>query len=731
MLRLTSIGIPARIAIACALPLIAFSAFAGKQIFDKRADLTRAETLAIAADAAPLIAGFVHELQKERGVSGGFINSKGAAMADALRSQRGETDKAAANWPRVIEKAQAVGGSQFAEQIAAITPKIAELRDMRAKIDALSATGEQAAEYFSATISAMIGTVDSFGGISDDPGIVRAAIAVAAHIRRKEFAGQERAYGTMGFSGGEFKADTYRLFLRAQTVQEAQIATFKRNANREQIDAIEAQVKDAAKELSRLHDIGNNAPFAPDAVRAVGAAQWFAAATTFIDALKVAEDKLLADFSARISATVSGARWAFWGLLGAFIGLLGVTGTATVLVALSITRPVARLVETMGELAQQNNDVDVEGTERGDEIGHMARAVLVFRDAAREKLRLEGESERQRCQAEEERQRNAEAQAKAAAEQAKVVRSLGDGLSKLAEGDLSFRLDEADFTDAYRQIKDDFNAAVVRLNETVSALAGATKEVASTAAEIATSTTDLSQRTEEQAASLEQTSASMEQMAATVKRNAENAQHANQFTADTREVADKGGAVVAEAVDAMARIEESSRKISDIISVIDEIARQTNLLALNAAVEAARAGEAGRGFAVVASEVRSLAQRSSQAAKDIKDLITNSTGQVSEGVELVSKAGASLTEIVESIKKVAEIVSEIANASAEQATGIDQVNTALTQMDQVTQQNSALVEENAAAAKALQDQSAGMEDQVGFFTVANTDRCSKAAAQAA
>src|SRR5262249_19857370 len=203
--------------------------------------------------------------------------------------------------------------------------------------------------------------------------------------------------------------------------------------------------------------------------------------------------------------------------------------------------------------------------------------------------------------------------------------------------------------------------------------------------------------------------------AATVKKNAASAHQANEFADGTREVADRSGAVVTEAVGAMARIEESSHKISDIISVIDEIARPTNLLALNAAVEAARAGEAGRGFAVVASEVRSLAQRSSQAAKDIKDLITNSSGQVQEGVELVNKAGASLAGIVASIKKVAEIVGEIAAATAEQSTGIDQVNAALTHMDEVTQQNSALVEQNAAAAKALEHQSRTMDERVRGF----------------
>src|SRR5882724_8437756 len=177
----------------------------------------------------------------------------------------------------------------------------------------------------------------------------------------------------------------------------------------------------------------------------------------------------------------------------------------------------------------------------------------------------------------------------------------------------------------------------------------------------------------------------MEQISTTVKQNAENALQANQFAGGTREVADRGGSVVAQAVKAMSRIEDSSRKISDIIGVIDEIARQTNLLALNAAVEAARAGEAGRGFAVVASEVRSLAQRSSQAAKDIKDLIVNSSMQVKDGVDLVNRAGTSLNEIVGSIKQVASIVSDIASASSEQSTGIDQINKALSQMDEVTQ----------------------------------------------
>ena len=301
---------------------------------------------------------------------------------------------------------------------------------------------------------------------------------------------------------------------------------------------------------------------------------------------------------------------------------------------------------------------------------------------------------------------------------ARPLRALVEPLAAVSAGNFTVAVPGTGRKDEVGQIADAVQSMAQKMSQTIAEIKASGREVTNASAEIATSTTDLSQRTEEQAASLEETSAAMEELAATVRKNAENAQLANQDAATTREVADRGGQVVAKAVDAMARIEESSRKISDIIGVIDEIARQTNLLALNAAVEAARAGEAGRGFAVVASEVRSLAQRSSQAAKDIKDLITNSNGQVKDGVDLVNRAGESLNEIVESINKVAVVVSEIANASAEQATGIDQINKALTQMDEVTQQNSALVEENAATAKTLEHQAKAMDEQVSVFQIA-------------
>jgi len=242
-----------------------------------------------------------------------------------------------------------------------------------------------------------------------------------------------------------------------------------------------------------------------------------------------------------------------------------------------------------------------------------------------------------------------------------------------------------------------------------------TDTIATASNQIAVGNLDLSSRTEEQASSLEETASSMEELTSTVKQNADNARQANGLAVSASEVAQRGGAVVAEVVGTMASINDSSRKIVDIIGVIDGIAFQTNILALNAAVEAARAGEQGRGFAVVASEVRNLAQRSAAAAKEIKQLIDDSVSKVDAGGKLVDQAGVTMTEIVQSIARVASIMSEIASASAEQTAGIEQVNTAITQMDEVTQQNAALVEEAAAAAGAMQEQAAALAEVVSIF----------------
>lgn len=286
----------------------------------------------------------------------------------------------------------------------------------------------------------------------------------------------------------------------------------------------------------------------------------------------------------------------------------------------------------------------------------------------------------------------------------------------MSKGNLTETI-ERDYKGSFLMLKDDVNATIHQLTEVVGNIQTASVSVKTGASEISHGNTDLSQRTEEQAASLEQTSSSMEQMTSTVRQNADNAAQANELAQSTREQAEKGGAVVNDAVRAMEEINDSSKRIADIIGVIDEIAFQTNLLALNASVEAARAGEQGRGFAVVASEVRNLAGRSATAAKEIKDLIEDSGKKVEDGSRLVNDSGQTLEQIVASVKQVTDIVGEIAAASLEQSSGIEEVNKAVSQMDELTQQNAALVEQAAAASESLGSQADDLNGMVDFFTI--------------
>jgi len=299
-------------------------------------------------------------------------------------------------------------------------------------------------------------------------------------------------------------------------------------------------------------------------------------------------------------------------------------------------------------------------------------------------------------------------------EQEHVVMVLADSLTRLARGDLTARI-EAEFDGRYAKLKSDFNGAIDSLKDAMSTIADAARGMESGANEIASASNDLSKRTEQQAASLEETAAALDEITATVRRSADGAKQAASVASTARTDADRSGEVVREAVSAMGEIEKSSGQITQIIGVIDEIAFQTNLLALNAGVEAARAGEAGRGFAVVAQEVRALAQRSADAAKEIKTLIASSTSQVERGVRLVGDTGQALSGIVAKVGEIDALIREIAVSSQEQATGLAGVNTAVNQMDQVTQQNAAMVEEATAASASLRGEAQGLAKQVARF----------------
>ncbi len=355
-----------------------------------------------------------------------------------------------------------------------------------------------------------------------------------------------------------------------------------------------------------------------------------------------------------------------------------------------ICDPFVETVVRMQALADGDLGSPVAYTQHEDCVGRMTKAMEVFRAHA-ERVRDSAEIEQ-------------------------VVAALSEGLHKLAEGTLSHRIDNG-FPDVYEQLRTDFNQALDSLSDVMSAVVESAASINNGAGDIRQASDDLSMRTEQQAASLEETAAAMDEITSTVREAAEDAKRANEVVGATWTEAEQSGDIVQRAVEAMNGIERASAEINDIISVIDGIAFQTNLLALNAGVEAARAGEAGKGFAVVASEVRALAQRSADAAKDVKSKITASTQQVDSGVELVSETGASLQRIIGRIKEVSTLVSSISTSAEQQANGLQQVNTAVTEMDGVTQQNAAMVEQATAAARTLSGEADALARQISRFHI--------------
>jgi methyl-accepting chemotaxis protein len=398
------------------------------------------------------------------------------------------------------------------------------------------------------------------------------------------------------------------------------------------------------------------------------------------------------------------------------VSLLAGLGGSLLVVRRGVTRPLHGLVEGLRQLARGNYDVTVAGLGRADEIGEIAAAAEHLKKEALERQRMQAE----RAEAQEQtlRREHAEAEAVAAraAQQKAVVAELGRALTTLAQKDLTHRITTT-LPDAYRQLQIDFNAAIVQLAEAFAGVNASTDAVTSGTQDIASAAGDLSRRTEQQAADLDETASALEQITTTVRKTADGAQRARQVVAATREDATHGAEVVRRAVEAMGKIETSSQQINRIIGVIDEIAFQTNLLALNAGVEAARAGETGRGFAVVASEVRALAQRSAEAAKEIKALISTSTTQVVEGVKLVAQTGAALERIEVKVGEINGVVAEIVGSAEEQATGIQHINVAVAQMDRVTQQNAAMSEETTAASRSLVDATARLAGLVAQFRI--------------
>jgi methyl-accepting chemotaxis protein len=399
------------------------------------------------------------------------------------------------------------------------------------------------------------------------------------------------------------------------------------------------------------------------------------------------------------------------------LALVAVAGIAAALV-IAIRKGVIRIAAATEKLAGGDNRVNLDGLKRADELGAIVKSLVIFRD---NQLRLAELHEREQAQAADQESTRAgqeAARAASAKEQAEVVDGLAQGLQRLTAGDLTCRLDKP-FAPAYESLRADFNATVTQLAEIMRTISHRASGIETASSETSAAADDLSRRTENQAANLQETATTLNEITNAVSRTAEGSAQADKMVGETGVEARESGEVVRRAVTAMSEIEASSKQIFQITGVIDEIAFQTNLLALNAGVEAARAGDAGKGFAVVAQEVRALAQRSAEAAKEIKALIASSSNQINSGATLVGEAGQALERIVGRVGDVTRLITEISASVREQANGLKEVNIAVNRMDQITQQNAAMVEESTAASHAMRQEAEQLGSMIRRFRIAD------------
>ena len=625
-----------RLLLVLALPvlgLLFFSLFSAAEKGQSAGNMDRLEVLAA---LSVKLGAAAHELQKERGMTGGFLGSKGQKFANELPVQRKETDK------RITALTDVLKGFDKAAYGAALSGALDEaarsLDGLTAKREAVSAQGIAGAEaiaYYTRTIGLMLAIPRMATLMSDDSQVTQRATTYANLLFAKERVGIERALLTNAFAADKLNTELLSRFLTNASAQDVYLHEFEATATPEQMQFYKQKV--AGREVDEAARMKRIAMEGIDGRKlGVDSEHWFAMVTTKINLFKEVEDRLAGDLATLTGDRHAGAQRTLY----LFIVLA--------LAALSVT------------------------------------AVLAFFTIQNILRQLGGEP----------------------VYAAEIAR-------KIADGDLTTQVrtrsgDTASLLAAMKAMTENLARIVTDVRQSSDSVGSAAKQISA-------GNNDLSQRTQEQASALEETASSMEEMTSTTRQNADNARQANQLAVGARDQATSGGEVVTKAVAAMNEINTASKKIADIIGVIDEIAFQTNLLALNAAVEAARAGEQARGFAVVASEVRNLAQRSAGAAKEIKGLISDSVEKVRTGSQLVDESGKTLTEIVSSVKKVTDIVAEIAAASQEQSSGIDQVNKAVMSMDEVTQQNAALVEEAAAASKSMEDQAEKMIELMGFF----------------